>query len=1087
MEAITKRITALPVDAETFADKKEIKIRRSLSVSCDNFKEKISELCAGLEAHFAKKNWVYLSRAGESEGVYYVNEIVGLLPDLAVHQCSYAHSYYPITNSDSKIVSPERLKFAGFQGVIPNETEVKKLFNDSINFFRESNGNIKVCNGSRPGVSFNSGGGYRYMWTSNGDNYRTNGYNSYEQDYFWVIPIFRFGEGISSTQKLLWLWLNYNLTPRLNEAGEKIFNTLKKLHANDCLKLSGDKISLDEKKISDAINSGATFDFIDANALKETTIQGREFEDAPLKKLLNCDFNRVGLDPYDEKILYDPNRGHWDLWDLPTDAANTLKLAKPIYARNPAADVNASGIVGIDFGTKSTVVVFENERGEIIPLQVGKGEYSKGIKAENYENPTIIEFRNIEKFLAAYAERDGRPKTSLEDLTVSHNAQKNLDATTDSDMYASFFDSIKQWCGNLQYTRKIRDREGVEKDLPAFLEITVGEFNPLEYYAYYLGSYINHMLQPNHIFMKYILSFPVMYERNIRERMLQSFRAGILKSLPTALLDNEEAMKNFQVVEGTSEPAAYAVTALEGYGFMRGEENDGVYYSVFDFGGGTTDFDFGVLKLAEGDDADFYDYVLTHFGAHGDRTLGGENLLRLMAFEIFKSNKEKLLKPEENSQAKIPFTWAAEKKDFADSVALVRESQEANLNMHNLMEKLRPIWEAPTSDAAKKILDAGKVELTVFYDTGKEDTGFNLAIGEQTIFDKVKTISEELDFPFKVHPEKFERVKRKAWEGDLDAIKQLGEWASIGSDDSINELMKLSDNDFEQAQEIFEINLPKFQAKMYEADRKRFMVEDPPLVDLKKILRDRICRGVDNFFISMRDAFDKVSGGEDNGVAVLTDIQEIKIFLAGNSTKSAFVKKIFEEYIDYENGRARELLGFGKGQDMPRFILYPPLGTDEADKIQAENGIAVDKNNFERPTGKTGVAFGLLLCRDGSGIRVVDITPEGKDKKQVPFQFYVGRARLGKFKVVIDKAAKLGTWQKFIGAKLGVFDLLYTTESVAATNNAPATIAKRLTINFDADENANVYVKAVGSNKIAYTISADVPAPNIEGKLLTLD
>ena len=237
----------------------------------------------------------------------------------------------------------------------------------------------------------------------------------------------------------------------------------------------------------------------------------------------------------------------------------------------------------------------------------------------------------------------------------------------------------------------------------------------------------------------------------------------------------------------------------------------------------------------------------------------------------------------------------------------------------------------------------------------------------------------------------------------------------------------------------------------------------------------------------MRDAFDKVSGGEDNGVAVLTDIQEIKIFLAGNSTKSAFVKKIFEEYIDYENGRARELLGFGKGQDMPRFILYPPLGTDEADKIQAENGIAVDKNNFERPTGKTGVAFGLLLCRDGSGIRVVDITPEGKDKKQVPFQFYVGRARLGKFKVVIDKSAKLGTWYKFIGAKLGVFDLLYTTESIAATNNAPATIAKRLTINFDADENANVYVKAVGSNKISYTISADVPAPNIEGKQLTLD
>lgn len=70
----------------------------------------------------------------------------------------------------------------------------------------------------------------------------------------------------------------------------------------------------------------------------------------------------------------------------------------------------------------------------------------------------------------------------------------------------------------------------------AFDDISKGEFNPPEYYAYYLGSYINHMLQLKHIFMKYILSFPVMYERNIRERMLGSFSEGLKKSLPTALL-----------------------------------------------------------------------------------------------------------------------------------------------------------------------------------------------------------------------------------------------------------------------------------------------------------------------------------------------------------------------------------------------------------------------------------------------------------------------------------------------------------------------------------------------------------------------
>ena len=43
--------------------------------------------------------------------------------------------------------------------------------------------------------------------------------------------------------------------------------------------------------------------------------------------------------------------------------------------------------------------------------------------------------------------------------------------------------------------------------------------------------------------MHYIMSFPVNYERNIREKLLRSFAKGLKKSLPTALLSNDEAMK----------------------------------------------------------------------------------------------------------------------------------------------------------------------------------------------------------------------------------------------------------------------------------------------------------------------------------------------------------------------------------------------------------------------------------------------------------------------------------------------------------------------------------------------------------------
>ena len=55
------------------------------------------------------------------------------------------------------------------------------------------------------------------------------------------------------------------------------------------------------------------------------------------------------IDPYDENILTDPNRGHWDLWN--TDiAANCPVLdlsSMGFVARNPKADINNNRVVAI--------------------------------------------------------------------------------------------------------------------------------------------------------------------------------------------------------------------------------------------------------------------------------------------------------------------------------------------------------------------------------------------------------------------------------------------------------------------------------------------------------------------------------------------------------------------------------------------------------------------------------------------------------------------------------------------------------------------------------------------------------------------
>lgn len=767
------------------------------------------------------------------------------------------------------------------------------------------------------------------------------------------------------------------------------------------------------------------------NSVRISEEQSKIFDSIDKLKtfLLNCDNVRAGLDPYDENILFDPNRGHWDLWDFDSDGGREVSLEGNFVARNPVDDVS-TGIVAIDFGTSRTVVVYENEHSQILPLQVGSGSYRNGINfSANYENPTVIQFIDIESFLTAYYWREGRPFTKWDDVKVSHAAFENL-INGGSEKFYSFLTDLKYWCGS-KTQFMLRDEKKFITQLAPFDELAEDEINPLEIYAYYLGLFINNMQQDKHIFLNYILSFPVTYDKAIREKMRLCFERGLKKSLPTALLSNEAVMKKFSVREGASEAAAYAITALQEYGFDPKDDEEN-YYAVFDFGGGTTDFDFGFLRESSNDR---YDYLLVHFGENGDRTLGGENLLKLLAFELFKANQDKLINLD--GGGKIPFTWAAEKKSFAGSEALIKDSQEAHANMHALVEKLRPVWEAPDSDAANEILSGNSIEVNLFRDDGQLIKNFR-----------------------------------------LDAS-----------------------------------------------------------IDLQEILRERIKAGINNFFISMKEAFEKNSKNSLRKIKPLKEIDEISIFLAGNSSKSKLVNELFSEYISpaedtrlaedenpFVNGRLKvgyELkdgyfiqsgsiyrrdnngfevwLGdmdnsddqivlsetikkiptkrdgeksqadilFGFIGRAPEFKIYPALGTEAAHEIQRARGVEI-RNDLTAPTGKTGVAFGLLLSRAGGLVKTKHITP---DASKTPFSCYVGRNKKRKFKTVIDRSTKFDVWYPFIDAG-DSFDIFYTNLPEAVSNEMNIQKAKRITINIDEpDEEATVYIRAVKSNIIEYQIA----------------
>ncbi|RZP75559.1 molecular chaperone DnaK [Vibrio vulnificus] len=658
-----------------------------------------------------------------------------------------------------------------------------------------------------------------------------------------------------------------------------------------------------------------------------------------MRFLLNSDCERADLSPYHEKLLEDTELGHWSLWqdEIQEETAKKIELSTPLVARDPKSSIN-DGVVAIDFGTKSTVVVYQKDNVNIHPMRIGTGDLSKEIASHHYENPTIMEFINLELFTRAYNAKANKPYTRWKDLTISHTAQNSMQGS-ESSKFNTFLDEIKQWAGDKNRKLKIVGQHGKVIDLPPFLELTDDDFNPIEIYAYYLGLYINNL--NNGIFMDYILSFPVTYEVPIRDKIIESFEKGLKKSLPAEL--GEETINKLTVTKGASEPAAYALTALQQYGFEP-EGDERVFYSVFDFGGGTTDFDFGIYsEPTDRKDKRRFDYVIEHFGAGGDKFLGGENLLELLAFEVFKKNKKVLL------EKGIQFEKHPEKDVFAGSEQLLSNSQEAKMNTKQLCIALRPFWEE------------------------HEDFSFD-ASGELSV-----TLTD------------INGIQHSAFALDIDEE---------------------------------ELNL---------------------------ILTNRIEGGVKNFFEALRLAF-------SHSRLALADIDNVKIFLAGNSSQSSFVSMLFENHIAIQH----QEMGVPEGES--RFELFAPLGAD--------------KDDVEKPTGKTGVAFGLIESREGGRVKVVDHNIADDD---VRFKYYLGESRKKKFRPLIDREVKFNQWNEFIDAYYDTFEIFFTDQPSSSTGQVSigdSSIKKKVVKLDVTDEDALVYIRVVSPTAIEYVVANEEDIAN---------
>ena len=643
-----------------------------------------------------------------------------------------------------------------------------------------------------------------------------------------------------------------------------------------------------------------------------------------LKYYLSIDKERINIDDYRENRLLDPNVGHWDLKEEDKQELKEL-LGKHVYSRDPKLDINQGGIVGIDFGTKSTVVVYQKDTNNILPMRISGEELNKEARDTDYENPTVIEFRDLVKFKKDYDEEIGRPNTKWEDVTISHVAFRHLMEGT-SEQFDSIISDIKQWTVNKNAKIEVIDKKGNKISLPPYLDLDVNDKNyidPVEIYAYYIGSYINTMR--NGIYLEYYLSFPVTYEKAVREKILKSFEKGIKKSLPVQIQEDEKIMKKFRVKHGSNEPAAYAVCALKKLK-IEPKDNEKIYYGVFDFGGGTTDFDFGIWKNSE--DEDMFDYELEHFGAGGDIYLGGENILKELAYKVFSNNSSELRK------RKIQYVRPEWCPELSGEETLVENTREAKLNTRKLgEEKLRDIWEEKETERIDNVL------VNLFNADGSLETGIDLKINEE---------------------------------------------------------------------------------------------------ELKNLIKDKIEKGIKNFFIKLEDAFK----GED--------IKKVHIFLAGNSCKHSFVNEIFEKFVS-------------EMKDKMELIIYDLESIKEND-------------NDSKITGKTGVAYGLIYSRKGGRIKVTNRDEKENVANEINFKFYLGNSKKDKFNPIITPNSSYEKYE-FLGILTSdIFEIYYTTSPEAQTGEMKIgkddPKIKRISLNeeYDEDERYRIYIKTVTPDKISYAI-----------------
>lgn len=307
-------------------------------------------------------------------------------------------------------------------------------------------------------------------------------------------------------------------------------------------------------------------------------------------------------------------------------------------------------VVSIDFGTSSSCVAVEGENG--IELLTLSAKESGGNDINIYENPTCVmlyrwreiykqwrkENKNFPFVLKGDLDEEEQEEKEVQ-FDFGYSVKKCLNEVSDKELN-SIITEIKMIPKMMSEGAQPEVRPLISQDKKTIRLVDSYEqqddesLDIVAFYGYILGRAINRV-DKNKIYTKFQITYPVKFNDTVRKKLCASLEYGLKRSLPLPLRDavDKKGKPVFKIETKYPEPVAYIGSVCGKY-LTVDKDNPARLFAVYDFGGGTLDYSFGIFAQDPEDPNSSNIYIL---GVDGDSDMGGELLIRKLSYWVYTS------------------------------------------------------------------------------------------------------------------------------------------------------------------------------------------------------------------------------------------------------------------------------------------------------------------------------------------------------------------------------------------------------------------------------------------------------------------